>query len=296
MTYYPQSATGLNYITYPAGPTAAPSTTVTANASANTKGAYTEIVASADFTTNGVIVEFPSTSASAATYLLDIATGAAGSETVVIPDIIIEASSNAGGSLMGHGAIFFPLAVASGVRMAARCQSSLGGASINVALTLIAAGGVPGCAAFTAHGINAATSSAAVIDPGGTIDTKGAYTELDASTSAVAQYAVMVLSSGANGSPTSYQWAFDIATGAAASEIVLVPDLRVSMTNTVGSVEPKATNFLTYIPASTRLAIRASCNGNNATDRKLQAALYTAVAPTEPSSGGGGSSTWFGGV
>ena len=46
MAYYPQSATGLNAISYPSGNA---QTTVTASGSTNTKGSYTDIAASAAF-------------------------------------------------------------------------------------------------------------------------------------------------------------------------------------------------------------------------------------------------------
>jgi hypothetical protein len=291
MTYYPQSTAGLNYKTYPVGPTAT-STTVTSNASANTKGSYTEIIASADFTANGVWIEFPAILLANRTFLVDIATGAAASESVVIPNLMVETNNN--NSIHGHYAVFFPLAVASGARVAARCQDSTGSGTISVAITLVAAGDVPGCAAFTAYGVNTATSLGTSVDPGGTINTKGAYSEITSSLSAIAQYAVLLFSGGGNTAVQSFQWAVDLATGAAASEVVLVPDLRTSASNSASAIQPKYYGFPIYIAASTRVAVRASCNGNDATDRLIQCALYTSVAPSESSGGGGGSFTFFG--
>lgn len=290
MTFYPQSASGLNYITYPAGPTAA-GTTITSGA-ANTKGSYTELAASSAFACNGVYIEvLASTLSTGRRFLLDIATGAAASESVVIPNIIVEGGLGTS-SLQGGVTIYFPLAIASGTRISARCQDSTGSGTIIMAITLIAAGDTPGCAAFTANGANTGTSAGASIDPGGTVDTKGAYTELVASTAAVSQYAVLVIHGAANSAPAGYQWAIDIATGAAASEVVLAPDLR-NGTSTSGGKIARSFSFPTYIAASTRIAVRASCNGNDATDRLFQCALYTSVAPAE-SVGGAFSAAYVG--
>lgn len=290
--YYPQSATGLNYITYPAGPTAQ-GLLVTSNAAANTKGSYTEVVASAPFTANGMFIEFVAVSLSAQA-LFDVAIGGSGSEVVVIPDLI--ASGLGGSSVRGAFTVFFPLAVSSGSRIAIRSQDSTGGGQSRVAVTLVAAGDTPGCSTFVAYGADTATSLGALIDPGGSADTKGAYTQLTASTSAVGQYAVLVTNGSGNAAPSVALWAMDLATGGAGSETVLVPDLRGAATTDPGKWGSPAFSFPTYIASGTRVALRASCNITDATDRKFRAALYLATAPAEPSSGSGGSSTWFGGV
>lgn len=294
MTYYPQSAVGLNYITYPPGPTAVPAT-VTSDAAANTKGLYTELAASTAFACNSIYVEITtSTLSTARRFLLDIAVGAASSEAVVIPNIIVEGGLS-GSSPKGGFSAFFPLAIASGARISARCQDSSGGGTLSVAVTLIAAGDTPGCAAFTAHGADTATSNGVQVDPGATINTKGAYAELSASLGANAQYAVMIFHSNANTAPASANWSVDLATGAALSEADLVKDVRFSMgAGNEGFLSAKSYSFPTFIASGTRVSMRASCSVNDATDRLFRAALYTSVAPAEPSSGGAFSAAYIG--
>src|SRR4029077_8721859 len=137
--FYPQTAAGLNYITYPAGPTVA-GTTVTANAAADTKGSYAQIVASSAFACNSVIIDVQFTAAAVGRqYRLDIATGAALSETVVVADLLAE-GTNAATSVIG-GTYTLPLAIPSGTRISARCQCSTGAATLSVTITLISAGG-----------------------------------------------------------------------------------------------------------------------------------------------------------
>ena len=296
--YYPQSATGLNYVTYPAGPNPL-ATLVSSSASANTKGSYAEIVSATGFAANGVWVEVQTSTASGTggQVLLDLAVGAAGSEVVVIPNLMI-AGPFGTTSIQGSFIAFFPLAIASGARVAARMQDSLGTGTARIGITLVAAGDTPGCSSFVAYGVDTSTSVGTSIDPGASANTKGSYVQLTASTSAVCQYAVLVTNGRANTAPSAAVWAMDLATGGAGSESVLARDLRGGATPDPGHWTAPAFSFPTYIAASTRLSVRASCNITDATDRLFRAAIYLATAPAEPSGGGGGggSSTWFGGA
>jgi len=286
MPYYPQNATGLNYITYPVGPTTGG--ILTTSGSANTKGSYTQIVASSTFQSNAAFVNLiallPSASAPG-NNLLDIATGAGGSEVVVVPNIMFEMdSATSGTALFSKGSFTAPLGIASSTRIAARSQSSSSTIQVEFSLTLVAAGGVSGITTFTNDGANTGTSGGVSIDPGGTANTKGAYSQITASTTAVAQWIAVLLIHGST-TATSARWMVDLATGAAASEVVLIPDLAPSLGDTSNNVTfgAGAWPFLTYIASSTRIAARASCSTNAATSRLLQAAVLSAVAPAEPS-------------
>lgn len=295
MAFYPQNATGLNYITYPAGPTAS-GTTITANASNNTKGSYTQMVASSTFQSNSL--QFMSTSndnTAGLLFLTDIATGGAGSETVIIPNIASEATSSTSVATC-HAHQLFRIKIASSTRIAIRCQCSTGSSTEVVAITLSAAGGVDGCTAFVDYGTSTGDSGATQIDPGGSANTKGSYVELTSSTSAIIQDLLTSLTYG-HTTVATCSWCVDVATGAAASEVVLIPDIRHSSSTTSGgsgSVQPRSYNFLTYIAASTRIAARASCSITTATARLFDFAIYGAVAPTESSGSGGGSFASFG--
>lgn len=286
MATYPQSAVGLNYITYPAGPTAAGST-VTGGAGANTKGSYTQFVASTTFASNRLHIDVPQTNTTSQGYLLDIATGAAASEVVVLPNVLAGSLLNTA-PLMGAETIDFNLAIASSTRVSARCQCSLGSGALTMALTLVAAGYVPGLASFTTDGVSGSTGT--TIDPGGTANTKGAYAQLSASTATITQFYAISLSVGGNTTRTnSATWAIDLATGAAGSEVVLVPDERASAgggANPMLVMVPQGYSDMTYIAASTRIAMRASCGTNNATDRVFKAVFIYGRAPSEPSGTG----------
>lgn len=283
---YPQNATGLNYITYPVGPTAA-GLTLTANASANTKGVYNEFIASTPFTANFLIVTITGMNV-ARRYLVDIATGGAGAEVVLFPNLLVDGSGGAAGNT-GAAIHVFPVAIPSGTRIAGRVQSSTGGAVVTLTVTLIAAGGMVGATTFVNYGSNTGTSGGVAVDPGGVANTKGAYSEITASTSGVIQWMLIMATTGANAAPAAANFAVDIATGGAGTEVVLVPDLRTN-TTTQMSPNPASWSLLTYIPASTRIAIRMSSGITDATDRVLQFAIIAATAPAED--GGGSGLTW----
>lgn len=287
MPYYPQDATGLNYITYPVGPTASEAV-LTASASANTKGSYTEIIASLGFTCNAAIATttFQGASAAGRQLLIDIATGAGGAETVVVPNLISD--SNLTATSHAPGTYFLPLSVTSGTRIAARNQANTTGSqTTQIALTLIAAGGVDGITPFVNYGADTSDSGGLEVDPGGAANTKGSYAELTASSSAVAQFLLLMVTLRGNTGASSGRWLVDIATGAAASEVVLIPDVRVSVGLGANEINPRSQPFLTYIAAGTRIAVRASSSITDATDRLIDVALLAGTAPAESSAAGG---------
>jgi hypothetical protein len=281
MAHYPTSATGLAATSSPVGPTAS-GTTVTAG-SANVKGSYVEFVASLGFTANRVTILVLATIVAAPRqYLIDLATGAAGSESVVVPNLMTEGSPSSGASPHGELHVALPLAVASGTRIALRCACSTASDTIGqLSVTCAAAGGTPGCTAFVNAGADTSDSGGTAVDPGGTANTKGSYTQLTASTGAVAQVLVPLATVRGNAAATTAQWAFDVATGAGGAETVLVPDIRLG---TAGAAEVRLNlravpPLLTYIASGTRIAVRASCDITDATDRLLDAAVLIATAP-----------------
>lgn len=291
MAVYPQNATGLNYITYPVGPTPL-GVTLTSSASANTKGAYLTVAASTAFACNRILIECQFSSSNAGfEYLLDLAIGAAASEVVIVPNIPLDGTPNS--TLGGFAIIDLPIAIPSGTRIAARCQCTTGSSGLGVLVSLVAAGGQPGIATnFVNYGANTATSGGVAIDPGGSANTKGAWAELTSSTSAVTQCLALAVAFGGNTAPQSARWYFDIGIGGSGSEVVLIADVAILCLGPLGTswiLLPKALSWLTYIASGTRIAVRASCSITDATDRVLQVALLAGTAPSEPSGIRGGS-------
>jgi hypothetical protein len=279
MAHYPTTATGLQYATYPAGPTAA-AQQVTSAAGTNTKGTYVQFAASLGFTANAIEVIITRATATAGRWLIDVATGAAGAETVVLPNALVDMNQTVT-THHGSGLVSLPLAIASGTRVAARTASSMASGSVWLALLLIAAGDTPGCATFVNYGADTSDSGGKSIDPGTTANTKGSYAELTSATATLAQVLVPLFAAGGNVAPTRAIWAVDVATGAAGAESVLVPDLRMSISGNLNDqrLSIRSLTVLTYIAAGTRLAARASCTITDAVDRVLDVAVLIASAP-----------------
>jgi hypothetical protein len=282
MPNYPQSAAGLNYITYPPGPI--PLGPTLTSGGANTKGTYVELAASSAFACNHFAAYVQATIATAGVQiLLDIATGAGGAETVIVPDLLTE-GTNTASNISGAGGWQLPLAIDASTRIAGRIAASSAATPTLVVIMLAAAGDTPGVSSFTALGINTADSGGTSVDPGAVANTKGAYAELSASLAAVAQVIVPLFSLGGNAAPAAARWYVDIAIGAAASEVVLIPDLPVTVsagTTPRPHLTPRGYTFLTYIAAATRVAARASCQSTDATDRLIDVAALVATAPAE---------------
>lgn len=104
---------------------------VTASSTVNTKGPYTEILASSAFDWYGFWL-IPNQSYAVTTdtsQLMDIATGAASSEQILIADLLTGFSPN-----VGFIPIYFPIYVPAGTRFSARTQSVVSSGIINVSI------------------------------------------------------------------------------------------------------------------------------------------------------------------
>src|SRR5262245_26983065 len=91
--------------------------TVTAAGSANVKGSFSQLIAvtAADISMLGVTITGATTGvAGAESASVDIAIGAAGSEIIVIPDIVVSSANTVVGQFASH--ILVPLQIPAGTR------------------------------------------------------------------------------------------------------------------------------------------------------------------------------------
>lgn len=283
MPTYPTSNTGLNYVTYPAGPTAS-GNNVSANASANTKGSYVEFVASSPFACQKIIVFALGATNSSGAHLFDVAIGAGGAEVVKIANITGQHFGTTSSNAM-HGQWMFPFAIAGSTRIALRTQSNIGSHTLEIAVTLVASSGAVGLTSTETVGVDTTTSFATTVDPGGTASTKGAYAQLSASVGSTWQWVFILTTNIAHGQSGGIRWAIDFAIGAGGAEVVLIPDLRAHGATTWLIPSPTGYWVLTYIASSTRIAVRASCSINTATARLIDIAAIGGIAPSEGGSG-----------
>lgn len=234
--------------------------TVTADSTAHTKGAWTQIIAStsADASFLFLNVYSVATSATNTATLLDVGFGASGSETVVAANIAVGGAATGGSNITG-AAVGFPIKIPSGTRIAFRTQSVVGSKTGVVAATMFDAGDyataptsvdVIGSDTATSQGISFSGSS-------------GSWTEAIASTSQAYRGVAVVFSMHSNDIATFNTTPMEIGVGASGSEVTF-GTTRVFYTNSeqAALADPFTYLFGRNIPAGSRLAVKHSLTAN----------------------------------
>lgn len=245
---------------------------ITANAAAHTKGSYTELIAATSFPYSGFFLHIDAGQTGAAFCAIDIAIGAAASEIDILKNFLC------GWGASTHEAshvIFIPLKIAAGVRVACRMQSTVGSRTLRVCFTGVGMGAriMPGFDMCDTIGVDTATTRGINIEPGAVANTKGAYSQITAST--VEKAKALILATCTASSQSNTRRALDLAFGAGGSEIIMIPNIRFcGLQNgdcyTPGFQGPYPMN----INPGTRIAARMSSSTTSAVERVADAAIY----------------------
>lgn len=245
-------------------------TTITADASADTKGSYTQIVAATAFEASGLLIQMGV--ANINEYLVDFAVGAAASEQIIVPDLLYGNPSRRIG-----GNYFINISVPAGSRLAARCQGGTGSDLIDTQVYLLSSNFMqaPRYHRCTTYGADTSDSGGVGIDPGGSANTKGAYSQIVASTTNNIKELLIVIGEGGNSTRSAASWLMDVAIGTGGSEQIIIPDLHFGSSIQGDDLEPFVFGpFKVSIPSGTRLAIAAQCDITDAADRLFDAVIY----------------------
>lgn len=244
---------------------------------ANTKGNYVEIVSATPFDSEGLFIEFISTSYGNYDHLFDIAIGAVSSEADIISNILISQSS-----AYFHGRRYeFPLKIKAGTRLSGRSQGEYAAANNFRISTHLLRGSWNynrGFAVCDTYGANTGDSGGKWVDPGATINTKGAWSQITASTTRDAKGFNLLIGNASDytRSGTTYYWNVDVGIGAAASEKVIFSNWTMVCHSSSNMIIPQATPFIPmHIPAGSRLSVRTACSGNDSGYRGFDATIYT---------------------
>ena len=247
-------------------------TQLTAPGSINTKAAWTQLSASTSANCNGVIVAVLGGGADG-DVLFDVGTGASSSEVVKISNIAVRATNTSANHL---NYFYFPLSITSGTRVAARYQASSTSCSLFMILYLTNDAGIifNNCS-ITTYGADTTDSGATGIDPGGTNNTKGSYTQITASTTDDIDWLYVVCGDRNNaGIDATYWWFVDIATGGAGAETVVISDILFHAHSNEDYINPAVVGpFPVTIASGTRIAARAQALNNDATDRLIDISI-----------------------
>lgn len=239
-------------------------TLLPATAAVNVKGDWTQVVAATPHAASGLLVAVgPYAAATGRTFLVDIGVGAA-PEQVLIENILYQAPR------VEHvlGPFFVPVPIPAGTRIAGRCQTAQNSLNIAVAVSLVQGGFPLYCplGRATTYGAATATSDGTAVDPGTTINTKGAWTQITASCERI-EWLVWIIQNDANTAMTNMIWRWDLGIGAAGAEKVVIPDLLGAATSGVDNIQQGALSFPLQVPRGQRIAARAQSNNATAADR-----------------------------
>jgi hypothetical protein len=232
--------------------------TLTADTTAHTKGSWTEVIASTSADTSLLVINLTAVAignTNTAT-ILEIGTGAAGSETVLIPDLAIGGAHAAGN---GGIAAAIPIKIPSGTRIAARIQSVVTGGKTAV-ISLFLVGDADYATAPTSVdtiGIDTANSKGLSMS-----GSSGTWVEAIASTPQAYRAIALLPSAHATGLQ-NLTFQFDVGVGSAGNEIAFgsVRTLYGAVV-TVNTRSPNNSLFGRNIPASSRLAVRHDIGTN----------------------------------
>ena len=248
-------------------------TIVAPNATAHTKGAYVELIASTGIDYNELILQLQVDDVDL-NCLVDIAIGAAASEQIIISDVSITGIDASTGRSVDT--LPLPIHIPKGTRISARCQSAAtSGIGVFISGMGIASGmgGSSPLNRVTTEGADTAATKGVEIDPGAVAHTKGVWVEITAST--LRDYAGFLMATDQNNNTGvgAIGWLYDVAIGGAGSEEIIVHDLmRGSMTfgHNTGQTSPYIS---VAIPKGTRVSVRGQASTTNLNDRKFAATI-----------------------
>jgi hypothetical protein len=231
---------------------------LTASSTVNTKGAWTELIASTSSDVDYMIVRVfgVNQSGSAGGALLDIGTGASGSETAIAENIAI---GSAGGNSPGATSVYFsiPVKIASGTRIAARMQSVISSKSASINILCFNFGqGLLLPSSIDVLGTSTATSR------GTQLSANNVWTEIVASTS-TDYTGFSLVPSASNNFMAALSGTYELGVGASGSEVSIGSFAFQAQTIEAVSNDNFRNQLFIYgkvVPAGSRLAVRQTEN------------------------------------
>ena len=253
------------------------------------KGSWVQFTASSGHVSKLIYLFFSKQPSDATSFLIDIGTGGAGSETVILPNLVIDNNTT---SLAGvFGPLYVNIATSTRIAVRAEADGTAGGDETIFVTLLICDEAIPELTSYTyaTYGaISGATPKATSIDPGGTANTKGSYTQLVATAQSSIEQMWLEFGINNNNATTTASWLVDVAIGSGGSETVVLSNLFISVHSTTDFSLP----FSLLVPgdsyAGQRIAVRAQCTIIDATDRLLTVTALTAAGTVVSGGGGGG--------
>lgn len=233
---------------------------VTTSSSVHTKGAWTQLVAATTYDFSGVIVWFDWADAAGREYMIDVGVGAAGSETVIVPNLALSRCSTT--DRLFHSCVYLPISIPAGSRLSLRAQSGVSGAyTMYVAVQGLVGGAPLGLSSVAAIGAVPSLTDGVSVAPGAN-GTWGGWTEVTAACANDIKHLSAHMGSQGRATGTQQFWTLQVATGASGAEQILIDTMFTAETN-VGIFMPQYPHgFFVDIPQGTRLSVRGMKQGS----------------------------------
>lgn len=245
-------------------------TPIAAGATANTLGSWTQLTSGTLHAAHWATVTIGNGSATGANYAVNFGLGTPGNETPILGPIYYQTASSANSTQ--NFQITLPFSAPPGSAISAQCQCTASGSpTCNVAMQLLTGSfnETRSPSGVDTLGFTSSTTSPIVIDPGGVINTKGAWTIIAA---APHNYSGFLVAPANQSGTTVRNWLLDIGLGTGTPNVVL-PDVLVSNLST--GIMPNATDTL-WLPvaAGTQIQARCQCTITSPSSRTLGIILY----------------------
>jgi hypothetical protein len=233
------------------------SATVTADTTAHTKGAWTQLVASTSAAASALLIYVENIRQNTVdtASLVDIGVGASGSETAIVPNVAVGQAGSMGNDLRVGLFFIVPVQVPSGSRISARLQSLVTGGKTGVVTVTAMPWGDPTLLPTTVDVLGTSTATSQ-----GTVGSASAWTQVVAST-AVEYRAISVLVCGATNIQNTAIRNISFATGSSGAETPIC--LHTYLVTTGETIDgPVATHPVIAgpFPAGTRFSFNGPAN------------------------------------
>jgi hypothetical protein len=226
-------------------------------------------------------------------FVFDIGVGSPGSETVVIPDLLLDSAGPGGSGTIGKqfGPIYCSIAGSSEISVRAETHSTAAGnETVQVVLLLCDSIPLPELSTYTyaSYGFTlGADAKGSAVDPGEVAHTKGAYTEITASAQSSIEHIHFHIGNQFNTAGATGTWLIDIAIGSDGSETDILSNVLVGGNLSSDEVTPNEIIVRGDAFAGQRISARAQSTITDATDRIVTVGCLTTAGSIVSGSSGG---------
>jgi hypothetical protein len=255
------------------GASASKGTTIPCGATPNTLTSWVQLGSST--VAGGVLtlwLEYYGSGGTGGDFLVDIGIGSTGNQVVLLSQLLFSSFS------YNVNQACIPIYVPPNVNIWARAQCDVASRTMYIVASLTMPGFMPSSfyQRVTTYGINNAnTPPGTLVDPGGTMYTKGAWTQIGGSTSNPIKLLLPAFGVPEWSSGVYYQGLVDIGVGPSSGSVtVIISNIQI-VCNANAFITPLYPGpFPVNIPAGSGLWVRSQCGNNTATGRELQVGLY----------------------